>query len=130
MATIFTKIMNGEIPGHIVWQDESCVAFLTIKPISPGHVLLVPRQEINNIFDLPDALYQHLWAACKPLSAAIQTCTGCKRVGIAVEGFEIPHAHIHLVPINGGNELDPHRAKDASQEELKAMCEKIKAALA
>lgn len=129
MATIFSKIISGEIPAHVVWQDADAVAFMDVKPINPGHVLLVPRLEEDYVFDLPEPLYLKLWTVARRLQAAIKNATGCKRVGIAVEGFAVPHAHIHLVPLYAGNELDPNRAKPAGGDDLRNMRDKIVQAL-
>ena len=127
--SIFTKIIKGEIPAHKIYEDENILAFLDIRPINPGHTLVVPKQEIDYLFDLPDNIYAGMMAVCKKIEPAIRKASGAKRVGIAVEGFAIQHAHIHLVPINSGNELDPNRAKQALDEELAAMAEKIKSFL-
>lgn len=127
--SIFTKIIRGEIPAHKIYEDESFLAFLDIRPINPGHTLVVPKQQIDYLFDLPNDVYTGLMAVCKKIEPAIRKASGAKRVGIAVEGFAIPHAHIHLVPINSGNELDSNRAKPASDETLAAMAEKIKSFL-
>jgi len=129
MPTIFSKIIAGEIPGQIVYQDDKCAAFLDISPINPGHVLLVPKEEVDYLFDLPSDTYAYLWSVAPKLSAAIKTATGCTRVGVAVEGFAVPHAHIHLVPLNAGNELDPKRAKPADPADLASMRQKIVDAL-
>jgi histidine triad (HIT) family protein len=126
MATLFTKILNGEIPGAFVYRDELCGAFMDIAPMNPGHVLLVPVKEVDLLWALDGATYAHLWEVARTkIEPALKQATGCPRVGVAVEGFAVPHAHIHMVPLWGLNELDPHRAKKASPEELKVMQEKI-----
>lgn len=127
--SVFAKIIKGEIPVSKVYEDEQILAFLDIKPINPGHTLVVPKKEVDYFFDLPDDLYHTLMTVCKKIEPAVKKASGAKRVGIAVEGFAVAHAHVHLVPLNAGNELDPHRAKEASYEELDAMAKKIKSFL-
>lgn len=126
MPSIFSKIINGELPGYIIWKHSRFVALLDIKPINPGHTLLMPLEQIDSIYDLSDVDYQDIWKHVRILARAIQKATQAKRIGIAVEGFGVSHAHIHLVPVNQPEELDPHRAKAATANELSAMSEKIK----
>lgn len=121
MATKFTKIMEGEIAGFLVYKDDVCAAFLDVNPVNPGHVLVVPRAEVDVLWDLEEGIYNHLWTVCRKLEPAIKKATLAKRVGVAVEGFGVPHVHIHLVPLHAGNDLDPHRAKKATAEELRQM---------
>lgn len=126
MASIFTKIINEEIPGHIVAQNEQAVAFLDINPLHEGHTLVVPRQEVDYLFDVPEKEYNALWAFSKKVAHAIGKAITCKRVGIAVIGLEVPHAHIHLIPINSVQDIDFSRPKlQFSQEELAATAQKI-----
>ena len=101
MATIFTKIIKGEIPSYKIAEDEFCYAFLDINPLSKGHTLVVPKQETDYIFDLDNDTYTHLNLFAKKLAVAIKKSVECNRIGIAVIGLEVPHAHIHLVPISG-----------------------------
>ena len=129
MPSIFTKIIQGEIPAHFIYKDEKCVAFMDLNPINPGHVLLVPRIEVDLLWQLPADVYQHLWSVAQKLEPAIKKASGCIRVGVAVLGFDVPHTHIHLVPVNGGKELDFHKAKRAFDADLLSMKEKILAAL-
>ena len=117
-ATLFTKIINGETAAYKLWENENFIAILDIHPINPGHTLLIPKQQIDYIFDLSDRLYDSMWQTAKWLSSHIQQATKCKRIGIAVEGFSIPHVHIHLVPVNSGNELNPERAISVTSEQL------------
>jgi histidine triad (HIT) family protein len=121
MASVFTRIILGELPGQIIWQDEDFAALLDINPINPGHVLLVPKLEIESVFDLPAALYQRAWEIVRWLEPALRRVTGAPKLGIAVEGFGVAHAHLHLVPVFAGNQLDPKRAKASSQIELSQM---------
>jgi histidine triad (HIT) family protein len=127
--SLFVKIIDGEIPCHKIYEDDKFFAFLDINPINAGHTLLIPKIQIDYIFDLEDKLYTELFLKAKELSKIIKKATGCKRVGLAVEGFMVPHVHIHLVPLNKGNELNPERAKSVKEEELKQMAEKIKSNL-
>lgn len=124
--TIFEKIIAREIPAHIVWEDDYHIAFLDIKPIQAGHVLLVPKKPVENILDMNEEEYGALWLQAKKLALPLQQATGAARIGFVVEGFGVDHVHIHLVPINNPHELDSRNAKDASPEELEEIAEKIK----
>ncbi|MDJ0747599.1 MAG: HIT family protein [Xenococcaceae cyanobacterium MO_167.B27] len=129
MESIFTKIINGKLPAFPLWENEDFIAILDIHPINPGHTLLIPKQQIDYIFDLPDELYNSMWQVAKWLAPFIQQAMQSKRIGIAVEGFGVPHVHIHLVPVNSGNELNPERATSASSEELTIVQDKISQAI-
>jgi histidine triad (HIT) family protein len=126
--SIFTKIINGQIPCHKIYEDEKVVAFLDLHPINPGHTLVVPKVQIDQLWDLPDEDYRYLWAAAKQLSLYIKKVLSVPRVGVMVEGFGVPHAHIHLVPIYHGNDLK--KAQDMQTEPdhttLAAMATKLK----
>jgi histidine triad (HIT) family protein len=100
MSTIFTKIVRGEIPCHKVAENDHFLAFLDIRPLAKGHTLVIPKREINYIFDIEDADYQALFLFAKTVAAAIKAVVPCKRIGVTVIGLEVPHAHIHLIPIN------------------------------
>ena len=97
--SIFTRIINGEIPCHKVYEDDQVIVFLDIHPINPGHVLVVPKKQVQYVWDLDDATYQHLMDKVKLIGRHIRDVIGCERVGIIVEGFDVPHAHIKLVPL-------------------------------
>lgn len=128
--TIFSKIINGEIPAYIIAESEKFIAFLDIEPLVTGHVLVVPKTEVNKIFDVPDDYLAEMLVFAKPVAHAIEKAFDCKRCGISVIGLEVPHAHMHLVPINTANDLNFTRPKlQPSQEELKAAFEKITAHL-
>lgn len=130
MASIFSKIIAGELPGHIIAQDEDCCAFLDINPLHEGHTLVVPKKEVDYLFDLPDELHQKLWNFSKKVAHAIGKSIPCERVGVAVIGLEVPHAHIHLIPINGVHDIDFSRPKlQFSDEEMQATKEKIQGKL-
>ncbi|HEX2683632.1 MAG TPA: HIT family protein [Ferruginibacter sp.] len=128
--SVFTKIINGEIPSHKIAESEKFLAFLDIEPLVTGHVLVVPKLEVNKIFDVPDDYLAEMLVFAKPIAHAIEKAFDCKRCGISVIGLEVPHAHMHLVPINSANDLNFTRAKlNPSQDELKAVQKKIQAAL-
>lgn len=111
MASIFSKIIAGEIPSYRVAEDEHHYAFLDINPLSEGHTLVVPKCEVDYIFDLSDDEYAALQLFAKRVAAAIEAAVPCKRIGVAVIGLEVPHAHIHLVPINSEADMDFRREK-------------------
>ena len=106
MATIFTKIINGELPGRFVWRDAECVAFLSIHPLKPGHTLVVPRAEIDHWLDLDPTLLQHLITVSHSVGKAIQRGFNTSKVGMMLAGLEVPHVHFHLVPIHSVHDLD------------------------
>jgi histidine triad (HIT) family protein len=127
MASIFSKIIEGQIPSHKIAETEDCIAFLDISPLHEGHVLVIPKQEVNYIFDLNSEIYTTLWLFAKEVAAAVGKAITCKRVGVAVIGLEVPHAHIHLVPINNVSDIDFSRPKlSFTKEELAATAQKIK----
>lgn len=131
MASIFTKIINREIPGHIVAENDNYIAFLDINPLVEGHVLVVPKQETDYIFDLEDDALSGLHLFAKKVAKAIEKSVDCIRVGVAVIGLEVPHVHVHLVPMNSMNDINFTKGKlNPSQEALKAVAEKIKANMA
>lgn len=127
MSSIFTKIINREIPAHIVWENDNYLAFLSIQPVNPGHLLVVPKKETDYVFDLNDEEYKELMIMAKLLATPLQKATKAKRIGLSVEGFGVPHVHVHLIPINQANEMDPHKVRAASDEELANMAQNIKA---
>lgn len=111
MATIFTKIIKGEIPSYKIAEDEYCYAFLDINPVQKGHTLVVPKVEVNRLFDLDDDSYLRLMSFTKKISKAIKASFPCDRVGMTVIGLEVPHAHIHLMPINYLRDMSFEKAK-------------------
>ena len=125
MNCIFCKINRGEIPSHKIYEDKKFLAFLDIHPINPGHLLLIPKKHVDYVFDLEEPLYSEMFKVAKNISKNLKKVMKAKRIGIAVEGFAVPHVHIHLVPINNENELDHHRAKEATPEELSKVAKKI-----
>ncbi|MFW6186747.1 MAG: HIT family protein [Actinomycetota bacterium] len=106
MSTVFTKIIEGEIPGRFVWQDERCVAFLSIAPLAQGHTLVVPREEIDHWIDLPEDLAAHLMVVAQRIGKAIDAVWSPRRVGQMIQGFEVPHAHVHVWPTNSIEEFN------------------------
>ncbi|MEI3153732.1 MAG: HIT family protein [Odoribacter sp.] len=126
MASIFTKIIKGEIPSYKIAEDEHYYAFLDINPLQKGHTLVVPKQETDYIFDLSDEQLAGLMVFAKKVARAIEKSIPCQRVGVAVLGLDVPHAHVHLVPLNGGNDLNfCNPKKQFSAEEMKACAELI-----
>ncbi len=129
MASIFTKIINGEIPCHKIAETEDYFAFLDVFPCAPGHTLVVPKKEIDYLFDMSDELYLGLMAFAKSIEPAIKKAVPCKRVGVAVIGLEVPHAHVHLIPMNSLNDMNFNSKIKISKEELGEIAERIKANL-
>jgi histidine triad (HIT) family protein len=129
MPSIFTRIVNREIPAHILREDDEFLAFLDVRPIRPGHSLVIPKQEIDDVFDLPESLLSGRLVFARPVAHAIREVTGAARVGMAVLGIEVPHAHVHLVPIDELGDLDFRKAQSADDEQLAPMAERIRAAL-
>ena|SRR5665213_2757782 len=128
--TIFSKIVSGEIPSYKVAESNEFLAFLDINPLAEGHVLVIPKKEIDYLFDLDDATYTGLQIFAKIVAAAIKKAIPCKRVGVAVIGLEVPHAHIHLIPINHVGDINFERPKlSFSPAELEATAQKIIEAL-
>lgn len=127
MASIFSKIVNGEIPSYKIAEDENYYAFLDINPLAKGHTLVVPKKEIDYIFDIEDDLLGGMMVFSKKVARAIDSVMDCKRVGIAVLGLEVPHAHIHLIPINGLHDIDFSKPKlQLSEEDFKEIAEMIR----
>ena len=130
MATIFTKIINGEIPCHKIAEDENYLAFLDISPLVEGHALVIPKQEVDYYFNMDDELLAGLHIFSKKIAKAIQLAIPCKKIGTTVIGLEVPHAHLHLIPINNVSDMDFSKPKlSLSQDELKITAEKIRKAL-
>lgn len=128
--TIFSKIIAGEIPSYKIAENEKFFAFLDIFPLREGHVLVVPKMETDKLFDLPDGYLSEMLLFAKPIAHAIEKSFDCNRCGISVVGLEVPHAHIHLIPINTANDLNFTQAKPkASEESLKKVQERILAVL-
>ncbi|MBF0385128.1 MAG: HIT family protein [Candidatus Omnitrophica bacterium] len=129
MTSLFTGIIKGEIPCHKIAETDTYLAFLDIKPINPGHTLVIPKKEIDYIFKLPDDLLSGLMVFAKKIAPAIEKSYPCRRLGVMVCGIEVPHCHIHLVPINGIGDMSFANAKLTAHEELAKVAEKIRSNL-
>jgi len=127
MSSIFTKIVQGEIPSYKIAENDSCFAFLDIQPLREGHTLVIPKLEVDYIFDLPANVYNELWAFAAEISRAINASFDCKRIGVAVVGLEVPHAHIHLIPIDRVSDMDFSKPKlNLGKEQFQSICDRIK----
>ena len=126
MASLFTKIVKGEIPCHKICEDAQYLAFLDVRPINPGHTLVIPKKEVDYLFDIDDPILGGMMVFAKKVARAIRQEVECKRIGVMVAGLEVPHAHIHLVPIRAIADLNFAKAKPAGNDELAAMAEKIR----
>ena len=126
MASIFTRIVNGEIPCYKIAENENFLAFLDIMPLTKGHTLVIPKKEVDYIFDLDDTLYTGLMQFSKQVAVAIKKAIPCERIGMAVVGLEVPHAHVHLIPVNHVSDMDFSREKlKLSKEEFLAVVSQI-----
>lgn len=124
--SIFTKIVNGEIPAYKIAEDDRYLAFLDVFPTTKGHTLVIPKQQIDYLFDLDDALYLGLMAFAKKVAAAVEKAVPCKRIGVAVVGLEVPHAHVHLIPLNKMADMNFANKQKFSKEEFEEIAEKIR----
>lgn len=130
MATIFSKIIDGELPARFVWKDEHVVAFLTINPVKPGHTLVVPREEVDHWIDMSPGLARRVMDVSRAIGQAIQQAFNPTKVGASIIGIEVPHVHVHLIPIDEIRDLDFGRADaNPAPEAMDAAAEKIRAAL-
>lgn len=129
MSSIFTKIVNGEIPCYKIAEDENFLAFLDVNPNAKGHTLCIPKQEINKIFDIEDELYLGLMKFSKNIAIGIEKTVPCKRIGMAVIGLEVPHAHVHLIPLNEMDEMRFQNKVSLSKEEFEDLVKAIQANL-
>lgn len=130
MSTIFGKIIRGEIPCHKLREDDRFLAFLDVRPIRPGHTLVIPKREVDYLFDLDDDLLGGILLFARPIARALRAAAPCQRVGVIVAGLEVAHAHVHLVPIVSVQDLNFANAKPASAEELAQLAAKIREKLA
>lgn len=130
MTSVFSRIIAGEIPGSFVHTDDLCVSFMTINPIVPGHLLVVPRAEVDHWVELEPAVTAHLFTTCRTLSRALAEVFPCERVGLVVAGYEVPHCHVHLIPTRSMADIDFARAAASSdRDELDRHAAAIAAAL-
>ena len=125
MASIFTQILEGAIPGHFVWEDELCFSIMTIQPIRDGHLLVIPKQEVNHWDEVPVDVAVHLMKVSQLIAKAIKGVVPCKRVGVSIIGLEVPHTHIHLMPIDSMSDMNFAGAHEVTQESLANMANKI-----
>jgi len=129
MSSIFTKIVNGEIPCYKIAEDENYLAFLDVNPNAKGHTLCVPKQEVDKIFDLNDDLYLGLMAFAKKVAKALEKSVDCKRIGVAVVGLEVPHVHVHLIPLQDMDDMRFQRKVALSKEEFEAIVASVQSNL-
>ncbi len=126
MPSIFTRIINGEIPSYKIDEDEHCYAFLDINPNAVGHTLCVPKQEVDKLFDLDQEIYMHLMQFSKRIAVALEQAVPCKRVGMAVVGLEVPHAHVHLIPIHQMTDMSFQTKVNMQEEDFISLAKKIR----
>lgn len=129
MASVFSKIIAGELPGNFIWEDDICVALLTIQPLKPGHMLVIPREEIDHWDDLPAETAAHLFHVAQKLAKALKIAFPSLRVGLVIAGLEVPHTHIHVFPVDAISDFDFTSAHPAYAEELAEVAAKLKAVL-
>ena len=129
MSSIFTKIINGEIPCYKIAENDDFFAFLDINPNAKGHTLVVPKKEVNKLFDLDEKTYLGLMNFSRKVALAIEKSVSCKRVGMTVIGLEVPHVHVHLIPLNSMNDIDFKHKVELKKEEFKAIANKISSLL-
>lgn len=125
MSSIFTKIINGEIPCYKITENDNFIAFLDVNPNAKGHTLCVPKQEINKIFDMEEALYLDLMAFSRKVAIALEKTVPCKRIGVAVVGLEVPHTHIHLIPLQDMDDMRFQRKTTLTPEEFTTLANQI-----
>ena len=125
MATLFTKIVRGEVPAYKIAEDSQFLAFLDVNPNAKGHTLCIPKKEVNKIFDLEEEMYQELMRFSRKVAIALEKTVECKRVGMAVVGLEVPHVHVHLIPLNSMSDMDFSKSVKMEEEEFKKLAESI-----
>jgi histidine triad (HIT) family protein len=126
---IFCKIVSGEVSHNKVFENKNFIAFLDTNPLQEGHLLLIPKKHTDYIFDIPDEEYTELFALAKKIAKPLRKVLNSKRIGIAVEGFGVPHAHVHLIPINQAHAMDPCKQKPANKEDLSKLASRIRVAI-
>jgi len=125
MSTIFTKIINGEIPSYKIAENEAFIAFLDINPNAKGHTLCVPKKEVNKLFDLDEETYNKLMSFSRQVALALRQVVDCKRIGMSVVGLEVPHVHVHLIPINAMRDMTFQHKVKMTDEEFKALADEV-----
>ena len=123
---VFCKILKKEISSDKIWENDKFYAFLDITPVNPGHFMIIPKKHVDYFFEIPEEDYKEIFQIAKKLQKALLKATNAKRIGLVVEGFAVPHAHLHLLPLHLPNDIDPCRAKKGIPEEMKQMAEKIR----
>ena len=129
MSSIFTKIVNGEIPSYKIAEDENYLAFLDVNPNTRGHTLCIPKQEINKIFDMEEDLYLGLMKFSRKVAKAVEKTVPCKRIGLAVVGLEVPHTHVHLIPLHDMDDMRFQRKVKLSRDEFEQLASAIRSNL-
>lgn len=125
--SVFTRIINGEVPGHRIYEDERVIAILTIQPICDGHTLVIPKKQVDQIWDLDHDDYQYLWQVTQKIALHLRKVMNVERVGLVIKGFDVPHTHIHLIPCHQGMDFDPQPVPPiAENDQLAAIAEQIK----
>ena len=127
-SCVFCSILAGKLPARVVHEDADHIAFLPLEHINPGHIVLIPRGHTDYLFDLDAAAYQKLWAVVAELAGPLRETFSAKRVGVAVEGFNVPHVHVHLVPLHAVDELNPGRGRAVDAAEADRLCQQIRTA--
>ncbi|TDN95566.1 histidine triad (HIT) family protein [Salegentibacter sp. 24] len=125
MASLFTKIVRGEVPAYKIAEDSQFLAFLDVNPNAKGHTLCIPKKEVNKIFDLEEEIYQELMRFSRKVAIALEKTIDCKRVGMAVVGLEVPHVHVHLIPLNSMNDMDFSKSVKMQDEEFEKLAKSI-----
>lgn len=126
MSTLFTKIIKGEVPAYKIAETEDFLAFLDIRPNAKGHTLCIPKKEVDKLFDLNEDTYMGLMRFSRKVALAIQKTISCKRVGMAVVGLEVPHVHVHLIPLNAMSDMDFSKSLSLAEEEFEQIAQNIK----
>jgi len=127
MDSIFTKIINGELPAHRIYEDDKCIVILDIHPVQPGHALVIPKKQIEFIWDLDDSLYKHVWKVAKLIALRQREILKPHRVGVIIDGEAVPHVHVQLIPANGAHDLDAPRPEgEPDHEALRKIATKLK----
>lgn len=126
MSSIFTKIINGEIPSYKIAEDENFIAILDVNPNAKGHCLCIPKQEINKIFDMDETLYLELMKFSRKVAKAVEKTVECKRIGVAVVGLEVPHVHVHLIPLHDMDDMRFQKKVTLTKEEFEELAEAIR----
>ena len=129
MASIFTKIINREIPGHIVYEDEHHIAILDINPNTAGHTLCIPKKEVNKLFDLSEDEYLKLMSFSRRVAIALEKAVSCKRIGVSVIGLEVPHVHVHLIPLQNLDDIRFEKKVSMASKDFEILIEKIQSYL-